>query len=517
MATRPNSDPDRSEPLASYHAKRDFGVTNEPVGAPGAPMGRSFVVQRHRATRLHYDLRLEVDGVLVSWAVPRGPTLDPTARRLAVHVEDHPLDYQTFEGTIPAGEYGGGDVIVWDRGTWSPAHDADPSAAIAAGELHFDLAGERLAGRFLLVRRGDGDEWFLIHKRDEHAVAGWDAEHHPTSVLSGRTNDDVTAGVVAQDPAWAGPDTAELVALDGLGRKGDWTIGGRVVHLTNLDKVLFPPLGGAEPLTKRDLVRHAARVAPLMLPYLAGRPVNLLRYPDGVEAPGFWAKAAPSTMPDWIETWDNPHARSGETTTYLVLGSAASLAWVANLGAVELNPWTSRIPDVEHPTWALIDIDPGPATSWSDTLVLARLYRTALEHLGVEGMAKVTGKRGIHIWIPVAPHVDFTTTRTWVERVSRTVAQAAPGLVSWAWEKQARDGLARLDDTQNAKNKTLVAPFSARPAPGAPVSVPIRWEELDDPELRPDRWHIRNVQERINRVGDPLRPLLGRNQELPPL
>jgi bifunctional non-homologous end joining protein LigD len=158
---------------------------------------RRFVVQRHRARRLHYDFRLEVDGVLASWAVPKGPTLDPTVRRAAFHVEDHALGHAGFEGVIPGGRYGGGDVIVWDNGTWQPASSADPAASITAGELHFDLFGAKLCGRFVLVRtrvdaRGK-EEWLLLHKRDQFAVSGWDPEEHPRSVLSDRTNDEVKA------------------------------------------------------------------------------------------------------------------------------------------------------------------------------------------------------------------------------------------------------------------------------------------------------------------------------------
>ena len=117
-------------------------------------IARRFVVQRHRARRLHYDVRFEIDGVLVSWAVPKGPTLDPAARHAAFHVEDHPIEYIDFEGVIPAGEYGGGDVIVWDAGTWEPAKTGDPAAAVARGELHADLHGSKLRGRFVLVRTG---------------------------------------------------------------------------------------------------------------------------------------------------------------------------------------------------------------------------------------------------------------------------------------------------------------------------------------------------------------------------
>jgi bifunctional non-homologous end joining protein LigD len=188
--------PDDGDRLARYRAKRDFSVTAEPSGAVSSPptsTGWRFVVQRHRARRLHYDLRLEMGGVLASWAVPKGPTLDPAAKRLAVHVEDHPLEYFDFEGSIAAGEYGGGDVIVWDWGTWTLAKGDDPVAAVERGDLHLELHGEKLAGRFALVRRGSGgkEQWLLLHKRDDAAVAGWDAEEHPRSVKSGRTNDEV--------------------------------------------------------------------------------------------------------------------------------------------------------------------------------------------------------------------------------------------------------------------------------------------------------------------------------------
>jgi bifunctional non-homologous end joining protein LigD len=529
-----------TEQLARYRGKRDFRRTPEPAGAGGVPAGPAlprFVVQRHRARRLHYDFRLEIDGVLVSWAVPKGPTLDPGVRRAAFHVEDHPLEYIDFEGVIPAGEYGGGDVIVWDAGTWQP-HAAgdppDPRRAVDAGELHLDLFGEKLRGRFVLVRtrRTDAgkDQWLLLHKHDPFAESGWTAEDRPRSVLSGRTNDEVKAdpdrlwrsdlpaaraAVPLRTPPVAVASHDELDALERLGTSGTWQIYGRRLRVTNLDKVLFPPRAGEKPVTKREVLRYAAVIAPVVLPYLTRRALNLHRYPNGVHAKGFWHKELPEHAPEWLPRWDNPEADPGETHTYLVVDEPAALIWAVNFAGLEWHAWTSRVDQPDRPTYALIDLDPGDATSWDDILVLARLHRTAFEHLGVHAQPKVTGRRGIQIWVPVAIGPTFDETRAWIEQLSRSIGAVVPDLVSWKWQVRERNGLARLDYTQNAINKTLVAPYSPRPAPGAPVSAPIDWAELDDPDLRPDRFTIRTVLPRLAGRTDPFSTVLQQSQRLP--
>ncbi len=310
----------------------------------------------------------------------------------------------------------------------------------------------------------------------------------------------------------------ELKALDALKKEGEWHVGGQAVRVTNLDKVLFPGKGArGKPVTKRDLIRYNALIAPWLLPYLAGRPVNAYRHPDGVEKKGFWNKAVPEYAPDWITRWHYDDFGKGETEWYAVVDSLPSLVWMANFAAIELNPWTSRGDKPHEPTWALIDIDPGTDTTFAQARELAHLYCVALDHLHVVGCPKVTGKRGIQIWVPVKSGYTFDDTRAWVEKISRAVGGTLPDLVSWKWQKNERGGRARLDYTQNAINKTLIAPFSTRPTPGASVSVPIRWEDLDDKRLKPDKWTIRNVFDRLEETGDPLRELVGLQQELPEL
>ena len=187
--------------LQTYRAKRNFAVTPEPRGGKAAKTGNQFVIQKHAARRLHYDLRLELDGVMKSWAVPKGPSLAPGVRRLAMEVEDHPIAYNTFEGTIPRGQYGGGTVMLWDRGTYEATDGGGVEslrAGYAKGRLDVTLHGERLRGAFTMVRtRGGGEraQWLLMKRTDAHASAKRDiVEEVTTSVASGKTMDELAAG-----------------------------------------------------------------------------------------------------------------------------------------------------------------------------------------------------------------------------------------------------------------------------------------------------------------------------------
>jgi len=187
MKKKADSDLSRFGKLAEYNRKRRFGVTPEPAGKLARAKERQlqFVVQKHRATRLHYDFRLEHDGVMLSWAVPKGPSLDPSVKRLAMQTEDHPIEYNEFEGVIPEGEYGGGTVMIWDRGTWEPEVE-DVDRALTKGDLKFRLIGKKLRGSWVLVRTRER-QWLLIKHRDEAASAVDITAAKPRSVVSRRT------------------------------------------------------------------------------------------------------------------------------------------------------------------------------------------------------------------------------------------------------------------------------------------------------------------------------------------
>jgi bifunctional non-homologous end joining protein LigD len=188
--------------LEEYSAKRRFAQTPEPPPprTESKQAANSFCVQRHDATRLHYDFRLEIDGVLKSWAIPKGPVLDPALKHFAAQVEDHPIEYGGFEGNIPDGNYGAGSVMLWDNGTFEVLGNMSAEEQVARGDLKFRLHGEKLKGEFALVRmKGKkGNEWLLIKKRDEFAVPGWDVEAHAYSVLSGRTQEEIARNLPAR-------------------------------------------------------------------------------------------------------------------------------------------------------------------------------------------------------------------------------------------------------------------------------------------------------------------------------
>jgi bifunctional non-homologous end joining protein LigD len=208
-----------SDLLAEYKSKRDFGKTPEPAAKRKRAKGNSFVIQKHAARRTHFDFRLEHDGVLKSWAVTRGPSLDPHEKRLAVRTEDHPLEYGGFEGVIPKGQYGGGPVMIWDEGTWEPL--ADPDEGLSKGDLKIRLHGHRLKGDWVLVRMkrdrtgGKRENWLLIKKRDDYAEDGNEpTQIHLTRVKSGRPMDEIESGDV---PVWIS-DKAQKKTLPGAKR-----------------------------------------------------------------------------------------------------------------------------------------------------------------------------------------------------------------------------------------------------------------------------------------------------------
>ena len=455
--------------LAKYRAMRDFSVTAEPSGAWAIPQGgNSFVIQKHAARRLHYDFRLELDGVLLSWSVPKGPSLSPAERRLAVRTEDHPLEYADFEGIIPQGQYGGGTVVVWDRGTWQPEGDAHEM--MEKGRLTFTLSGEKLTGRWHLIRtKGDleHENWLLFKGRDGAANDQVDiVARRPESVVTGRTLEEVADPVatptIADPPAASSHEVRSLVEQLPVG-----------FELTNLDKVLYPDQG----ITKGQLIAYLAVVAEWMLPHVAHRPLTLVRCPDGLAKPCFFQKSllpgSPSAIHPVVITEE-----TGAQVEYMQIDDMPGLVALAQLGTLEIHTWGARADDLERPDIAVFDLDPDVGLGWEKIALAAFDMRRHLHDVGLESWLKTTGGKGLHVVVPLKRGLDWDQlkelTQLFVERMERE----APELYTTNMAKRARKGKVFLDYLRNGRGSTFIAPYSPRARAGAPVAVPITWEEL---------------------------------------
>lgn len=845
--------------LAKYQKMRDFSRTQEPRGKgrpkalPKRARALSFVVQKHDARNLHYDFRLELDGVLLSWAVPKGPSLDPSVKRLAMEVEPHPLEYAGFEGTIPQGEYGGGTVMVWDRGSWTP--EGDPRAALAKGHLSFTLQGEKLKGAWHLVRtkrladdghgNRQGKGWLLFKSRDDQAKGDDQLlVEEPDSVLTGRNLEQIAKDKDATwtrapdaesapdsrprrrspkkarqrgaskppleihpelatlvDAAPAGDDWVHEIKLDGyrvlarldhgevqlLTRNGkDWTermptlkaaleqlsvesavldgelvaldergithfqtlqsslnaesdgalvyyafdllhldgqdltakpllerksllrelltrsetaLGGQVrfsahvvgngpsffanacklglegtiakrasspyragrgkdwlkikcgkdqeftiigftdpsgsrshfgallvatrregelvyagkvgtgfsaaslkelhqklrrlerdtapvakpprgtavrnVHwvepqlvaeigftettsdgllrhptfkglrddkpaaevqleepqplrspspspspspklatrtsyvITHPNKVLYPEQG----ITKQELLDYYALVAERMLPHVANRPLTLLRCPEGRSKACFFQKHPGKGTPPGMRSI-SIREKEGKAP-YSVIDDETGLFGLVQLGALEVHTWGSRADDFEHPDILVLDLDPDPALAYEAVIAGALAIRDVFERAKLETFVKTTGGKGLHVCVPITPELDWDQAKAFTGHLARALAEQSPELYVATATKARRAGKVFIDYLRNARGATFVAPYSTRAREGAPVAMPLEWDELS-PKLPPNHFTLRNVKNRLERLAhDPFERLSVVKQHLP--
>ena len=280
----------------------------------------------------------------------------------------------------------------------------------------------------------------------------------------------------------------------------------RPLRLSNLDKPFFP-----DGYTKGDLISYYASAAEVLLPHLEDRAIVMSRYPDGAEGASFYEKHAPGHQPEWMPLAPLDSARKGRIE-YVTARNAESLMWLANMGCIEIHPWLSRVQQPDRPDFAVFDLDPAEGASWERTAAAARLVGTALERLGLAGYPKTSGSRGIHIYVPLDPVYEYDRVRSFVSAVGRLLAAADPDGVTMSRHIPSRKGKVFIDSRQNRAGATIASVYSVRPRPGAPVSTPIRWEELD--RIRPDDFTIGTLWDRISRYGDLFAPVLSGGQRL---
>jgi len=483
-----------AKPLSEYARKRNFDITSEPSGLADEKHGKraakalSFVVHKHDARNLHYDFRLELDGTLKSWAVPKGPSLDPKNKRLAVHVEDHPLSYGSFEGSIPEGQYGAGDVIVWDKGIWQP--HGDPRETYKEGKLKFTLVGEKLVGDWTLVRThlkgsGDKEQWLLIKEKDEIARPADEydiVKALPKSVISGKE-----VGKARKDKPKSITGKAKATPDKGKS-KGKIEVAG--VGISHPDRIIDSESG----TQKIELAQFYQAIADWILPHLDQRPVALLRCPEGVEGEQFFQKHSEQLAIPHIKQLepglDPGHARLMEIDTVQALVGAAQM------GTIEFHTWGATSDKIETPDRIILDLDPDPALPWRSMIEATQLTLSVLDELGLEAFLKTSGGKGMHIIVPLARQADWDTVKAFAKAIAQYVTQQLPERFTATMGPKNRVGKIFIDYLRNTRGGSTVTAYSVRARPGLPVSVPISRDELEGLKSA-QQWNVGNLQERL--------------------
>jgi len=778
--------------LEDYIQKRDFKNTPEPEGEISIENKQRFVIQRHQASRLHYDLRLEIDGVLKSWAVPKGPSMNPKDKRLSIQTEDHPIKYLTFQGSIPKGNYGAGEMQIWDEGIFESATSTDLSNQVNSGNLKIKFFGKKIKGEFALVRTNRGDkknQWLLIKKKDESSTdLNYDAEELiekaakiPGKVVKLEFRDAVkpmlasTTKKIFNDPNWIyelkwdgyrliahinngevtihsrngisyntkfpnlvkdleniphevildgevvvvdkngipdfqklqnynsqtkgtlkfyvfdmlylnghsmldlkllerksllpevleetniaaycdhieGMGTAfyqkaidagmegvmakkadstytpgyrtenwlKVKAIESLetlicgytdsegaifgslilgvekegkliyigncgtgfsnktqvellkkmeeletntvpfskkpnlkGRKANWIIpqlvcevtfsewtsagrlrhpvfkglrqdksseeintelppeekknnstsssnslevNGKEVKLTNLDKIYWPKSG----VRKYDLIDYYIKVADFILPYLEDRPQNLHRHPNGINKKSFYQKDNEGLLEPWVKTTNIYSKSAKKDIRYLLCQNEATLLYMANLGCIEINPWNSRINNLENPDYSVIDLDPSDKNTFEEVIEVAQVAREILDEAKIKAYLKTSGSSGLHIYLPLNAAYTHEEARNFTKLLCYFIQERTKGLTSMERAVKNRKGKIYLDYLQNRRGQTLASAYCVRPKEAAPVSAPLEWKELKK-GLKITDFNIQNMPERLGDKGD---------------
>jgi len=291
-------------------------------------------------------------------------------------------------------------------------------------------------------------------------------------------------------------------------------IGRRTVRLTSGDRVLYP----GDRVTKRDLAEYYASIGPTLVPHLRDRPFTLKRYPHGIRGQAYFHKQAPKGKPPWIptrrfRTW--PREGDSRLVDFTLVNEPAALVWMVQMNCIDMNAWYSRVDRPDRPDYVVFDLDPPESRSgFSQAVRVAHLVRDALERLELRSYVKTSGADGIHVLVPIVRRSTFADTYELAERVSRGLEAEHQGLVTTEWLKKKRRGVL-VDHRQNGHGKTIASAYSVRPKPGAPVSTPLRWDELGE-KLRPRDFGRREALERIERHGDLFEPVLRGGQALGP-
>ncbi len=445
--------------LSAYNNKRNFNKTKEPMGKKSKKAKRlRFCIQHHIARKDHYDLRLEWNGVLISWAVPKGPSYNPKDKRLAIKVEDHPIDYRNFEGTIPKGEYGGGTVMLWDKGYWEPIKGYKPN--FKEGPIKFILKGSRLKGMWTLVKlKNDDTSWLLIKDKDEYHLYD-DINEFNTSIKTERTMDEIATNI-------------------------------KKIEITNPDKIIYKK----PKITKMDIVNYYKAVSKRMLPLIENRLISTIRYPSGSKGSSFFKKH-----------FENLHkflglkrikSKKEHQNDYYYIKDINGLIGEVQMNSYEFHVWGCLASDLSHADMLVFDLDPDELLSLKRLREGVKDLKSILDEYELSSFLKTSGGKGYHVVVPLNAKVTWKTARLIAKNIAELMEARWPNKYTSNMKKSKRKGKIFIDWVRNTKGATSVAPYSLRIRKKLTVSMPISWNELD--KIKPDEITIEEAIKRLKR------------------
>jgi len=447
--------------LKKYNKKRNFDITNEPKGTKKTSTKKlKFVVQHHIARKDHYDLRLELDGVMLSWAVPKGPSYNTLDKRLAVHVEDHPLSYRNFEGTIPKGEYGAGTVMVWDRGFYEPIEN--PRKTFNKGYLKFRLLGKKLKGAWTLIKFKDNN-WLLIKEND--GVKGYkNISELDKSVKTKRTMDEIAGGV----------KKSKSEELD-------------EIEITNPLKQIF------NGITKKEVIEYYQKVSNRMLPYIENRLLSTVRCPDGINGETFFKKHFKENKYLGIVSKKN---KDGKRETFYYIKDKKGLIFESQMNSIEFHISGGRVKS-RYPDMMIFDLDPDETLDLDNIRNGVRDLKSILEDLGLKPYLKTSGGKGYHVVVFLDIDVTWKKFRKIARDIAKLMEEKWPDKYTSNMRIKDRKDKIFIDWVRNTEGASCIAPYSLRIREGAPVSMPIKWSELD--KIKPNEINIKKALKMLNR------------------
>jgi bifunctional non-homologous end joining protein LigD len=290
-----------------------------------------------------------------------------------------------------------------------------------------------------------------------------------------------------------------------------WRLSGRAVRVSHLDKLYWPE----DQLTKGDLLAYYRDVASVMLPHLKDRPATLRVFPDGIHGESYYQREVPQHAPRWFRTTEYTRQTDGRTIRVPLIDNAAGLIWLVNKGSIELHPWSSRLPDLDEPDQAVFDLDPGDEASFADVLQSALHLRDELERQGLRGYAKTSGRRGLHVHLPLAPGHRYDEVRSWVKAVAQSLETTHGEIIAVARGATHVGRRVTIDYAQNSIARSMAAVYTVRAAREAPVAAPVSWDEVAAGRIRPRGFTLRTMPQRIQEVGDLFAPVLNNQERLP--